>query len=491
MIAPIMRAHRTIVAILLLLACAALPATAAAASRSYAGEYKGTLSFKADWEGESGGPVFNRVTGSATFDARFVTTVPESGGLPTTTGTFSGQGTYDSSSTNGPNVDTKHCSFSAPARADFSSGFSAAPGSAGAGLSTLLDQMVAGAGGCLGRPSAYLGLNACGSSGCVGVCEEDYAAGKGGDFAKFQLATSPVEGTYPKTGSKTTNYDVTLDPSGPCFTGTQSVTLSVQAAFTLGGSGATVPPRKPAPKRPRLTPEQRDAKIAALEELRDAWPKALTACSGTAAFATLLAAGPAGEAVALVLVPAEAYQCKAWVEVVDDAANTFKDPPLPSDDVIARVARAAPPKLPTCAAADPSATALCDQTRAAVLAALAATRRTATVAHAIELTVSRESYAQAHHHQRAAARQNRALRKLNAQLATARKAEATTGRTLATVITGAGLTVTRDATQATSQTTTLLGRLAKQGLSRAKVKSIDASLLTPQAGDWLAALGAG
>jgi hypothetical protein len=484
-----MRVHRTIIAVVVLIACAWHPAAGSAKTSTYVGEYKGTLTFKADQEGQSGGPIFLRVNGSVTFDAKFVTTVPESGGLPTTTGTFSGQGGYDFSGTNGPNVDTKHCGFSAPARADFSRGFSAAPGSSGADLNALVDQMLVSTGDCTGRPSAYLGLNACGSSGCTGVCEEDYAAGKAGDYAKFQLATSPVEGTYPKTGSKTTNYDVTLDPSGACYTGTQSITLSIQAAFTLGGSGATVPPRKPT-TTPGLTKEQRDAKRAALETLQDAWGKALTACSGTAAFATLIAAGPAGEAVALVLGPAEAYQCKAWVEVVNDSANTFKDPPLPSDDVIARVAKAKPPKLPACGTADPSAVALCDQTRTAVLATIGATRRTATVAHAIELTVSRESYAQAHHHRSAASKQNKALHKLNAQLSTARKAESAAGRALASVITGAGLTVTRDAAQATSQINTLVGRLAKQGLSRAKVKTIDSALLSPQAGDWLTALAA-
>jgi homoserine kinase len=83
------------------------------------------------------------------------------------------------------------------------------------------------------------------------------------------------------------------------------------------------------------------------------------------------------------------------------------------------------------------------------------------------------------------------LRKLNAQLATARKAEGAAGRALASVISGAGLTVTRDATQAASQITTLVGRLAKQGLSRAKIKTIDSTLLTPQPGDWLTALAAG
>src|SRR3954452_5097714 len=485
-----MRAHRTIIAVLVLIACPSLPATGLAKTSTYIGGYKGTLTFKADEEGQSGGPVLNRINAAVTFDAKFVNTVAESGGLPTTTGTLSAQGTYDSSATNGPNVDTKHCSFSAPPRADFSRGFSAAPGSSGADLNALVNQMVASTSECAGYPSTYLGLRACGSSGCTGVCEEHYAAGRTGDYAKFQLATSPVESTYPKTGSKTTNYDVTLNPSGPCFTGTQSITLSIQAVFTLGGSDATVPPRKPPTRPPGLTKEQRDAKLAALETLQDAWGKALTACSGTAAFATLIAAGPAGEAVALVLVPAEAYQCKVWVEVFNDAANTFKDPPLPSDDVIARVAKAKPPKLPACDTADPSAVALCNQTRTAVLASIVATRRTATVAHAIELTVSRESYAQAHHHRAAASKQNKALRKLNAQLAAARKAESASGGALARVISGAGLTVTRDAAQAASQIDTLVRRLAKQGLSRAKIKTIDAALLTPEPGDWLAALAA-
>jgi len=182
------------------------------------------------------------------------------------------------------------------------------------------------------------------------VCEENYASGRQGDFARFAAAVDPVVST-PRP--KTLSFDVTLDPKGRCFGGTQAVTVSLQATFVTGGGKATTPSRRPPGG---LTKDQREAKVIALEQVRDTWDKALTACSGTAAFATLFAAGPAGAAVGSVLVPAEAYQCAIYLDIIRDAADTFADPPLASDDVVARVAAArGTPRLPACAAADPAA----------------------------------------------------------------------------------------------------------------------------------------
>jgi hypothetical protein len=467
------------------------PAPATAATRAYAAHYKGTLTYRTAFENPADGGSFHRITASVSFDAKVSTEYPSSGS-PTTTGTVVAQGTYHEEHTNGtdpqtnrPRVDTIDCTFRQKARPDLTV-VTAGP-NAGASLGRLVGDMEVAGGTCLPTSvSTYLGLRACGSAGCVGVCEEDYAPGKQGDFARYSAATDPVvSGSRPKT----LNVDVTLDPKGRCFGGTQSVVVSLQATFVTGGGKATTPSRRPPGG---LTKEQREAKVIALEQIRDTWDKALTACSGTAAFATLFAAGPAGEAVGSVLVPAEAYQCAIYVDIIRDAADTFADPPLASDDVVARVAAAPPaPKLPACAAADAGARALCDAARSAALASIAADRRTARIAHAIDLTVSRESFAQLHRHTTAAGRQNRALRTLSAQLAQARRAGGAAGARLAGVLRGGGLGVGRDRAQATAQVATLAGRLGRKGLQRSKLRAIDASLLTPAAGDWLAALAKG
>lgn len=479
------RSMQSMVVVLVVLGSAWPASPADAGTRSHAGGYAGTLTFSSDWEGRSGGPVFNRIKASVTFDARFVTTVPSGGGLPVTTGTIRAQGTYDAEATNGSRVDTKRCTFGGPARANLN-GFSAAPGNSGASLNSLVDQLVVRSGDCPGTPSAWFGLDACGTSGCTGVCEEDYSGSQAPGFARFQQDISPVVRTFPKTGSRTTAFDATVEAGGPCFTGTQSVTVSINSALTLGGSGVAAAP----PKR-RPTADQRAAKLAALETFREAWNRALTACAGVAVFGTLSAAGPAGEVAALILVPAEAIQCEQWYEVLDDAAYTVKDPPLASDDIVARVSAAPATKVPTCATGTPAQAAFCSQLRTAVQRFVEATRRTRSVMHAIELTVSRESYAQAHGHTEAARRQDRALHGLNPSLAAARRGESAAGRTVATLMRGAGLSIVRDAAQAAAQTDGLLAGLARRGVSRAKVRSVDAALLTPKPGDWLAALGGG
>jgi hypothetical protein len=466
------------------------PATGSAATRTYTAEYKGSLSFKADYEDYSGGPVFNRTSATLTFDAKIYTEVPPSGS-PTSSGTLVAQGSYSSSSTNGPNVDTYGCTFHQIPRPDVARGLSADPSGAGATLQSLLQLNGSGnvpQGGCSQPRPVFFGLDSCGSAGCTGVCEEDYAPSQAGQFAAFQVADGPVVNTYPKTGSKTTRYEVTLDPKGRCFTGTQSVTLSIQAALTLGGGGATPPPRKSR----RLTREERDAKIAALQQIRDTWGKALTACVGTAAFATLLAAGPAGTAVALVLVPAEAYQCKVYVEIIDDAANTFADPPLASDGIIAPVTSVAPPlpHLPSCQGVGAPRRALCARTRAQLLALLSADRRAAALTHAVELTISRESYAQSHHHGAAARHQDQALGALLGQLARARRTQSAAGARLAQILAAAHLQVRSSTRQSAAQITNLLGRLAPHGLTRRKLTAIDRALVRARPRDWLTALAA-
>lgn len=478
-------------ALVVLAATSVLPATATAATRAYAAHYKGTLTYRTAYENPAGGGSFHRITASVTFDAQVSTEYPSSGS-PTTTGRVVAQGTYHEERTNGTDpqtnrlrVDTTDCTFRQKARPDLTV-LTAGP-SSGASFGRLVGGMEVAGGTCLPTSvSTYLGLQACGSAGCVSVCEENYAPGKGNDFARFAAAMDPVVST---PTPKTLSFDVTLDPKGRCFDGTQSIVVSLQATFVTGGGRATTPARRPPGG---LTKEQREAKVIALEEIRDTWDKALTACSGTVAFATLFAAGPAGEAVGSVLVPAEAYQCAIYVDIIRDAADTFADPPLASDDVIARVAAArGTPKLPACAAADPGARALCDRARSAALAAVAADRRTAQVTHAIDLTVSRESFAQQHHHTTAAARQNRALRTLSGQLAQARRASGAAGARLADVLRGGGLAVGRDQAQAAAQIATLARKLGRAGLKRSKLRTIDPSLLTPTAGDWLAALAKG
>jgi hypothetical protein len=107
------------------------------------------------------------------------------------------------------------------------------------------------------------------------------------------------------------------------------------------------------------------------------------------------------------------------------------------------------------------------------------------MAHAVELTVSRESFAQAHRHTMAAQRQNRTLGSL---LGRARRAESAAGARLARLLARAQLRVQRTQAQSAAEIATLLSRLAGHGLARDKLKAVDRALLDAQSRNWLRAL---
>jgi hypothetical protein len=265
-----------------------------------------------------------------------------------------------------------------------------------------------------------------------------------------------------------------FDASGTSPDGT--TTASLHATMTLANSaskpssdGARAPPKS-------LTPARKQAKLAALDALRETMLRALYPCGvGTGVGTALIAAGPVGVAIGGTMTALGTPLCLAYLKTIRDEADTVADPPVPRYRRAARIqsVRGGALRLPACPAARGAGTpgAVCRKLAPAARKLLATTRATGAAAAALDITIGRETAALAAHDSRAIALQDRTLASLGRSFAARRRAERTAARRVAGILRGSGLNVTLDATAAAAALTKLQSRLVAAGLPAAKLQT--------------------
>lgn len=243
------------------------------------------------------------------------------------------------------------------------------------------------------------------------------------------------------------SHTFAADGSGVEQDGSQ-VTQSLRGILQVTTNGQTSPP----PKQ-RLTPAEIQAKMNALQALKQTLPAALYPCVTLAAGTTLLAPTPLGLAVGGALVAIAGKVCADYYRTILAEIDTVKDPPRSDFDVLAAAG--------TVAAAAAPARRL-----------LAAARATRSAAEAIALTLARESGARRAHNRAAAARQDRQLKKLNVLFGRRRATEVAAGRALALQFRASGSDPRLSAAQVRAAQSTLLRGLLAHGLNKANARFV-------------------
>jgi hypothetical protein len=282
-----------------------------------------------------------------------------------------------------------------------------------------------------------------------------------------------------------------FDAEGTTSDGTS--TSSLHATMTLSNfahkppsDGARAPPKT-------LTPARRQAKLAALDALRDTMQRALYPCGvGSGVGTALIAAGPVGIVVGGTMTALGTPLCLAYLKTIRDEADTVADPPVPRYRTAARIqpVRGGALKLPDCPTAHgaDSPGAVCRRLAPAARKLLATTRATGAAAAALDITIGRETAALAAHDSRAIALQERTLASLGRSFAARRRAERTAARHIAGILRASGLNVTLDATAAEAALRRLRSRLAAAGLPAAKLQTALGGPPQATASDLLSAL---
>ncbi len=240
----------------------------------------------------------------------------------------------------------------------------------------------------------------------------------------------------------------------------------------------------------QLTPAQIQAKKNALDALKQTLPAALYPCFSTALGTTLITSGgPPGAAAGGALIAIGGPLCKAYYTMNLAEIQTVKDPPRSDFRLVAHPAHVAAAKRgAACRRRHGAARRTCKRASAAAADLLAATRRTASVAHAIKVTMDREAGARQAHSAAGISRQDDALAGLNKRFRKARKKEAAAGAALARIIRRSGVTIHLTPEQASTARTRLLTGLSARGLSAAD-RDYASGLFTGDALDVLATLG--
>jgi hypothetical protein len=250
-------------------------------------------------------------------------------------------------------------------------------------------------------------------------------------------------------------------------------TASLHATLTLSnsahkpaGTGAT-PPQS-------FTPARKQAKLNALDALKDTMQRALYPCGVGAGVGTaLIAAGPVGLAVGGTLSALGTPLCLSYLKTIKDEADTVADPPKPGYRTAAKIQTVHAPaaKLPACPASQGAGSpgAVCAQLQPAGQTLLRATRATEAAATAIDTTISRETAALKAGDRKATALQDRTLTTLGRSFAARRRAEVAAAKAVAQILRGAALNVTLDPTAAAAALNTLQNRLIAARLPAAKL----------------------
>jgi hypothetical protein len=277
-------------------------------------------------------------------------------------------------------------------------------------------------------------------------------------------------------------------------TGADSQTTeSFHARLRVTTSGDTSGPGAPA----GLTPAQVQAKRNALDALRQTLPAALYPCFSTSLGTTLVTGGPAGAAVGGTLIAVGGPLCVSYYAMITAEIRTVRDPPRSDYGVVARPSHDAPASRARPAAGAAASACrgrhgailrACRHARAAAAKLLAATRSTAALARAVEITIARESGAKRDHRPAAARRQNHALTALIPRFRHARKAQAQAGAALMKVIRHNRAAIRLSEQQVAMAIKRLRHGLAQRGLSAANRRYAD-SLIKPHGFDVLDTLG--
>ncbi len=270
-------------------------------------------------------------------------------------------------------------------------------------------------------------------------------------------------------------------------------TASLHATLTMSNSARKPPDTGGTPPR-SFTPARKQAKLNALDALKDTMQRALYPCGVGAGIGTaLVAAGPVGLAVGGTMSAFGTPLCLAYLKAIKDEADTVADPPKPRYRTAAKIqpVRARAVKLPACPASEGAGSpgAVCRELQPAAQRLLRATRETESAATALDTTISRETAALAAKDTSATALQERTLTMLGRSFAARRRAEATAARRVAQILRGAGLNVTFDPAAAATALSTLQKRLVAAGLPGAKLTTALGAPPQVIAFDLLTALG--
>jgi hypothetical protein len=277
------------------------------------------------------------------------------------------------------------------------------------------------------------------------------------------------------------------------FNGTGSypnggVNCWVSGSMTLVVSGAGG--RSPgAPNAPR-TPARYRAKALAAVALPTTFERMLYPCVVTAATIPLYGLGPPGQVAALTVGAVGGPLCAAYLKTVNELAQVIKDPPSGSYNTIAKVAPVTAPSVdfPSCSRWTGSAATFCTQIEPKLAAVLSTAQRAQAIAAAMRTTVARETGALNAHNHAAAARQDRALGGLDRRFAAAMTAETAAGAALESLVAPTGLQLTLTSAQTAAATNTVVSKLARMGLSKAKLASLLGGVGVASPNDWLLAL---
>jgi hypothetical protein len=180
------------------------------------------------------------------------------------------------------------------------------------------------------------------------------------------------------------------------------------------------------------------------------------------------------------MIAATTPLCGPKLRRLIDDYRIFNDPPVGNDNALAAVAPTpSAPRLHACAGLKGKASAFCLKLRGLVEKLISAERHTANVDDALLTTVDRASGAERLHNQAALARQLHYAKQLRGTLAAALRAEASIGRAIKRVLPAGAI----DASQAQTAIAYVQRRLARAGISKANVLTIDPAAATPSALD--------
>jgi hypothetical protein len=285
---------------------------------------------------------------------------------------------------------------------------------------------------------------------------------------------------------------VRKDAGGSLSSSDDSTTISEQINICEGTvSVCTGASSHPAPTP--LSPE----KLAAQKDFKAALPGAVGPCLHLASGLGVLATGgvwvlataavpgglASGQAVLLtggVMIAATTPLCGPKLRRLIDDYRIFNDPPAGNENTLATVAPTpSSPHLHACAGLKGKASVFCLKLRGLVEKLISAERHTAYVDDAMLTTVDRASGAERSHNQAALARQLHYAKQLRGKLAAALAAEASIGRAIKRLLPAGAI----DASQASTAIAYVQRRLARAGISKAKVTAIDPAAATPTAED--------
>ena len=229
------------------------------------------------------------------------------------------------------------------------------------------------------------------------------------------------------------------------------------------------------PHHLKLTPAEVQAKLNALDALKQTLPAAAYPCIAAAAGTVLLTGGLSGVAVGVPLIVLGAPLCSAYYSTILAELATVKDPPRDDYWILAPATATAAAGATIAAAAGGCARwhkvahTLCIKSTADSARLLAAAHATASVARAIAITIAREVGAQRAGNHAAAAAQDRHLRALERQFLARRRTEVAAGRALAALFHTAKATLVLDPSHAAQARRGLLAGLAKRGATRGQL----------------------